>query len=99
MYCGMSTNPEELVTSSCLCKKLDGAGFPFQVESLEDGVDDAVHTFHVHKAHHGPSAAAHFHEAALDHVGGTQLRHRCRGKAKNDSSSAKSRPKRFTTAG
>ena len=29
--------------SSCLCKKLEGAVFPFQVKSLEDGVDNAVH--------------------------------------------------------
>jgi hypothetical protein len=34
-----------LVTSSCLYKYGEGAGFPLQIESLEDGVDDAVHTF------------------------------------------------------
>src|SRR5271157_482387 len=39
--------------SSCLCKYGEGAGFPFQIESLENGVDDAVHTFYVDKAHHG----------------------------------------------
>ena len=25
-----------------LCKKVEGAGFPFQVESLENGANDAV---------------------------------------------------------
>src|SRR5207249_12203073 len=30
------------VSSSCLCKEVEGAGFPFQIESLEDGVDDAI---------------------------------------------------------
>src|SRR5438105_11640766 len=55
------------VTSSCLCKKVEGAGFPFQVKSLEDGIDDAIHTFYVHKTHHGSGAAADFDKAALDH--------------------------------
>lgn len=26
------------VTSSCLCKKLEGAGLPFQVKAIEDGM-------------------------------------------------------------
>jgi hypothetical protein len=26
-------------------------GFPLQVESLEDGVDDSVYAFYIHKAH------------------------------------------------
>jgi hypothetical protein len=56
-----------------VCKKVEGAGFPFQVKSLEDGVDDAVHAFDVDKANHGPGAAADFDKAALDHVGGTQF--------------------------
>jgi len=30
------------VMSSCLCKYGEGAGFPLQIESLEDGIDDAV---------------------------------------------------------
>src|ERR1700758_4239084 len=59
--------------SSCLCKYGEGAGFPFQVESLEDGVEDAVDTGYIYKANHGPGAAAHFDEAALDHVGGAQF--------------------------
>jgi len=59
--------------SSCLCKKLEGAIFPFQVESLENGVNDSIHALSVHKANHGSGAAPHFHEAALDNVGGPQL--------------------------
>jgi hypothetical protein len=55
--------------SSYLCKKVEGAVFPFQVESLEDRVDDAVHAFYVDEADHGPGSSAHFHEAALDDVG------------------------------
>src|SRR6266478_4828288 len=61
------------VTSSCLCKYGEGAGFPFQIESLEDGVNDSIHTFYVHKTHHGPGATPHFHETTLDHVGGAQF--------------------------
>ena len=59
-----------MVTSSCLCKNAEGAGFPFQGEALEDGVDDAVHALHVDKTDHGPGPAAHLHETALDEVGG-----------------------------
>jgi hypothetical protein len=29
---------QQPVMSSCLCKYGEGAGFPFQIESLEDGV-------------------------------------------------------------
>ena len=61
------------MTSSCLCKNLEGAVFPFQVEALEDGVDNPVHALHVHKADHGASAPPHFDEAAFDDVGGAQL--------------------------
>ena len=46
--------------SSCLCKKAEGAIFPSQVESLEDGVDDAVHGLHVDEADHGAGTAANF---------------------------------------
>src|SRR5208337_1168484 len=61
------------VMSSCLCKNAEGASFPFQVESLEDGVDDAVHGLHVDEADHGPGSAAYINEAALNDVGGAQL--------------------------
>src|ERR1700740_1479799 len=69
------------VMSSCLCKKLEGAVFPFQVKSLKDGVDDPVHAFHVDEADHGPGAAPDFHEAALDDVGGAQALPQVLGKA------------------
>src|ERR1700752_427099 len=62
-----------IVMSSRLCKKVEGAGFPFQVESLEDGVDDGVHAFEVDKAHHGSGSASHLDEAALDHIAGAQF--------------------------
>src|ERR1017187_3155597 len=68
------------VMSSCLCKYGEGAGFPFQIESLEDGVDDSVHTFNVDKADHGSGAPPNFHEAALDHVGGAQFAPQMPGK-------------------
>ena len=48
--------------SSCLCKKLEGAVLPFQVEPLGDGVDDAIYAFNVHKAEHGAGAATHLDE-------------------------------------
>ena len=54
--------------------------FHSRLNLCEDGVDDAVHAFHVHKAHHGPSSVAHFHEAALDHVGGAQFMPQMSGK-------------------
>src|SRR3954468_11016577 len=61
------------VTSSRLCKNAEGAVFPFQVETLEDGVDDAVHGFDVDEADHGPRSSPDFDETAFDDVGGTQL--------------------------
>jgi len=61
------------VTPSCLCKKLEGAVFPFQVKSLENGVDDPIHALHVDKVDHGTGTALYFHEAALDDIGGAQL--------------------------
>jgi hypothetical protein len=62
-----------MVMSSCLYKKVEGAVFPFQVESLEDGVDDAVHTGHIHKTDHGPGSSTHFDKTALDHIAGAHL--------------------------
>jgi hypothetical protein len=58
--------------SSRLCKYAEGAVFPFQVESLEDGVDDSVHGLHIDEADHGPGSSPDFDEAALDDVGGAQ---------------------------
>ena len=63
--------------SGRLCKNAEGAGFPFQVESLEDGVDDSVHGLHVDEADHGPGSAAHFNEAAFDDVGNRHDNGRC----------------------
>jgi len=59
--------------SSRLCKYAERTVFPFQVESLEDGVDDSVHELHVDEADHGAGAAANFDETAFDDVGGAQL--------------------------
>src|SRR5580765_5683951 len=61
------------VMSSRLCKKLEGAVFPVEDKSLEDGINNPVHAFHVDKADHGPGSASDFHEATLDNVGGPQL--------------------------
>src|SRR5713101_1252018 len=59
--------------SSSLCKKAEGAVFPLLVEAMEDGVDDAFDAEFVDEADHGAGAAAHFHEAAFDDVGGAQF--------------------------
>ncbi len=69
------------MTSSCLCKNPEGAGFPFQVKALEDGVDDSIHALDVYKAHHGPGTAPNLDEAALDHIGRAQLFPEMPGKA------------------
>ena len=71
------------MTSSCLCKYREGAGFPFQVESLEDGLDDAVDALYIHKANHGAGSSAHFDEAALNHVGGAQFPLQVAGKSEH----------------
>jgi hypothetical protein len=71
LWSGIESNRTNRVMSSCLCKKLEGAIFPFQIESLENGVNDSVHALHVHKANHGPGAAPDFHKAALDDVSGS----------------------------
>ena len=59
--------------SSRLFEYAEGAVFPFQVESVEDGVDDSVHGLHVNEADHGAGATANFDETAFDDVGGAQL--------------------------
>jgi len=60
---------------------VEGAGFPFPVESLEDGVDDAIHALDIYKTDHGPSPPPHFHDAALDDVGGAQFAPQVPGKS------------------
>src|SRR5271165_3241278 len=71
-YCNVKPSTRS-VMSSRLCKKVEGAVFPFQVESLEDGVDDAVHALHIDKADHGTGSSSNFDEAAFDDVGGAHL--------------------------
>ena len=84
--------------SSCLCKNPEGAVFPFRflIQAIEDGIDDPVDAGHIDKADHGSRAPADLHEAALDDVGGTQLRQSCGGKSKQVSSSGKSFSNCFT---
>ena len=62
-----------MVTSSRLCKYAEGASFPFQIESLEDGVDDSIHGLYVDEADHGAGTAADLDKAAFNDVGGAQL--------------------------
>src|ERR1051326_3927235 len=64
---------ELTVTSSSLCKSLEGAGFPFQVKAIEDGIDNSVHTFHIYKADHRSGPSSDLDKAALDNIGGAQL--------------------------
>jgi hypothetical protein len=68
LWSGIESNRTKGVMSSRLCKELEGAIFPFQIKSLENGVNDSVHALHVHKANHGAGAALDFREAALDDV-------------------------------
>src|SRR6266568_6557214 len=72
------------VTSSCLCKKPEGAVFPFGllVHSVEDGIDNPIHASDVDEADHGPRAASHLDEATLDDVGGAELRPKLTGEVK-----------------
>ena len=44
------------VTSSCLCKKSEGAVLPLLIESLKNGIDDSLHAGHVDKDDHEPRA-------------------------------------------
>jgi hypothetical protein len=73
---------ELMVMSSCLCKNLEGAGFPFQVKAMEDGIDNSVNAIHVHKADHRSRPSPHFHKATLDNIGGEQLLPEMIGKVK-----------------
>jgi hypothetical protein len=68
-----STLHRHVVMSSCVCKKLEGAIFPLQVKSLEDGIDDAVHALNIHKTDHGPGPPPDFDETTFDDVGSAQL--------------------------
>ena len=76
--------------SSSLCKNLEGAIFPLQVEAVEDRVDDAVHAFDIHQADHRPvRRRTSTNKRSMTFVV-RNLGHGWRGKLKNDSSSGKS---------
>src|SRR5215471_24584 len=80
---GKSMRAGQLVTSSCVCKNLEGAGFPFQVESLEDGVDDGstLSTFTTHTMGRVRWRTSTKQRSSTLVV--RSLCHKCRGKAKN----------------
>ena len=61
------------VTSSCLCKNLEGAGFPLQVKAMENGIDNSVHTFHIYKVNHRSCPSWDLHKATLYNIGSAQL--------------------------
>jgi hypothetical protein len=69
------------VMSSCVCEKAKGAILPLFVKAIKDRKQNAIHARHVHKAHHRPRAAPHFHKAALNHVGRPELPPQATGKA------------------
>ena len=58
------------MTSSCVCKKLEGAIFPFLVEAVKDGKDDSVNTVNVGEGHHGSSPSPDFDKTAFNDVSG-----------------------------
>jgi len=35
-----------------------------------DGLDDSIHPFNIHEAHHGPGWSPRLHKTTLDDVGG-----------------------------
>jgi hypothetical protein len=72
----LSTAFEGQVMSSRLCKKLEGAVFPVEIEPL----NNSVHALHVDKTDHEPGSPPHFHKAAFDDVGGPQLTPQMLGK-------------------
>ena len=45
------------VTSSCLCKKGEGAVLPLLVEVVKDGIDDSLDAGDVDEQYHGAGAA------------------------------------------
>jgi hypothetical protein len=56
--------------SSRLCKSVEGAVTPFQIEPLEYRVDDAVDTCHVDETDRAPP---HLHKNSFNDAGGPQL--------------------------
>ena len=69
-----------MVSSSHLCKQVEGAGSPFQVAPAKGRVSDSIDTLNLHKADHRSRSSAYFHETELDDVGGAYFLRRCRGK-------------------
>ena len=65
--------PPARVMSSRLCKNPDGAVFPFQVDSLEAGINDAIYTLYIHKTDYRPRAPTYINETTLNDVGGAQF--------------------------
>ena len=73
LLCSEINTIRQGVMSSRLCKNLEGAVFPVQVKSLEDGIDDAIHTLNIHEADHRPGSPAYFDETTLNQIGGAQF--------------------------
>ena len=73
LFAFLSSKMALMVMSSRLCKKLEGAVFPVEIEPLEDRVNNSVYALHVDKTDHGPGSPPHFYKAAFDDVGGPQL--------------------------
>src|SRR3954453_4387453 len=59
--------------SSGLCKNPEGAVAPFKVETVKDGVDDAVDAGHVHETDHGARTPPDLYKNTLDDIGGAKL--------------------------
>src|SRR5471030_1760236 len=85
--------------SSCLCKNAEGAVFPVQVESLEDGVNDAVHALHVDKQTMGRVRRRTSTKQRSIMLVVRSLRHSCSGKLKKLNNSGRSRSNCRTMVG
>src|SRR5947209_12596256 len=59
--------------SSGLCKHAEGAVSPVKIESVKNGIDNAVDAVHVDKTDHRPSSAPDFYKNTLDDIGSAQL--------------------------
>lgn len=72
------------MTSSCLCKNLEGAGFQFQIKTIEAGIDNSVNALYVYKADlcRVRRRTSTKHRSIILVV--RSCFHRCLGKLKND---------------
>src|SRR5262249_9002105 len=77
------------VTSSSLCKTSRVRVFHSKL-AIEDGIDNSVHAFHVHKADHRSCSSPHFHKATLIILVVRNCFQRCLGKLKNANSCGRS---------